>query len=163
MGANGFVVGGTFYEGGGFHWMPTGGVVPIGGVDTVDVSRDGKVFVGSALDANRRQAGRDLDRRHELAAAGLGRRAAALRPLISSALGTNDDGRVVVGLAWDGCSYARAFRWEESTGMVDLGSLGGRVHPRQRRVRRRQGGDRLGAARHRLPAGREVGGRAGKS
>ena len=30
VGANGFVSGGTFYEGGGFHWMPTGGVVPIG-------------------------------------------------------------------------------------------------------------------------------------
>ena len=24
--------------------------------------------------------------------------------------------------AWDGCSIAHAFRWEESTGMVDLGS-----------------------------------------
>ena len=45
--------------------------------------------------------------------------------LLSSAFGTNDDGRVVVGLAWDGCSYARAFRWEEATGMVDLGSLSG--------------------------------------
>ena len=36
--------------------------------------------------------------------------------------GTSSDGRVVVGLAWNGCSFAHAFRWEESTGMVDLGS-----------------------------------------
>jgi uncharacterized membrane protein len=28
----------------------------------------------------------------------------------------------VVGLGWDGCAVAHAFRWEESTGMVDLGS-----------------------------------------
>ena len=50
VGASGFVTAGTFYSGGGFHWMPTGGVVSIGGVEAVDVSRDGKVIVGSALD-----------------------------------------------------------------------------------------------------------------
>jgi probable HAF family extracellular repeat protein len=42
--------------------------------------------------------------------------------LISNAIGTNGSGTVIVGLAWDGCNFARAFRWEESTGMVDLGS-----------------------------------------
>ena len=60
-GANGFVVGGTFFNGGGFHWMPTGGVVDIGGLQAVDVSRDGKVIVGTALDPNRPPAGRDLE------------------------------------------------------------------------------------------------------
>ena len=123
VGANGFVTAGTFYSGGGFHWMPTGGVVSIGGVETLDVSRDGKVLVGSALDRQPLEAGRDLDRRHELAAAGLGRRATGRATCCSAAAyGTSDDGRVVVGLAWDGCGYARAFRWEESTGMVDLGT-----------------------------------------
>jgi probable HAF family extracellular repeat protein len=42
--------------------------------------------------------------------------------LISSVFGGNGDGSVLVGLAWNGCRIARAFRWEEATGMVDLGS-----------------------------------------
>ena len=42
--------------------------------------------------------------------------------LLSSTYDTSDDGKVIVGLAWNGCNFARAFRWEESTGMVDLGS-----------------------------------------
>ena len=42
--------------------------------------------------------------------------------LLSIAIQTSADGRVLVGLAWDGCAIARAFRWEESTGMVNLGS-----------------------------------------
>ena len=125
VGANGFVTAGTFYSGGGFHWMPTGGVVPIGGFDAVDVSRDGKVIVGSALDANRlKQAAIWTGGANWRLLGSVG----AARPcddLISSSFGTNDDGRVVVGLAWDGCNYARAFRWEESTGMVDLGTLSG--------------------------------------
>jgi probable HAF family extracellular repeat protein len=45
--------------------------------------------------------------------------------LLSGSYGANGDGTVVVGLAWDGCRIARAFRWQESTGMVNLGSLGG--------------------------------------
>jgi probable HAF family extracellular repeat protein len=52
----------------------------------------------------------------------------AARPcdqLVSGTFGANDDARVIVGLAWDGCAYARAFRWEESTGMVDLGTITG--------------------------------------
>jgi probable HAF family extracellular repeat protein len=41
---------------------------------------------------------------------------------LSTAIQTRADGKVVVGLGWDGCNVARAFRWEESTGMVNLGS-----------------------------------------
>jgi probable HAF family extracellular repeat protein len=41
---------------------------------------------------------------------------------LSGANGTSRDGLVVVGNAWNGCNLAHAFRWEESTGMVDLGS-----------------------------------------
>jgi probable HAF family extracellular repeat protein len=33
------------------------------------------------------------------------------------------DGRIVVGIARSGCGFEHAFKWEESTGMVDLGSL----------------------------------------
>jgi probable HAF family extracellular repeat protein len=127
VGANGFVVAGTFFSGGAFHWMPTSGVTGIGGTQSIAVSRDGKVIVGRALDAGR----------FENAAIWQGgtswRLLGSVRPgaqpcdrLLSGAFGANGDGGVVVGLAWDGCSYARAFRWEEATGMVDLGSLGGR-------------------------------------
>ncbi|CUU38429.1 MAG: HAF repeat-containing protein [Fimbriimonadales bacterium] len=44
----------------------------------------------------------------------------------SEALGVSGDGNVVVG-AWGDASFtpARPFRWTESTGMVDLGTLGG--------------------------------------
>jgi probable HAF family extracellular repeat protein len=127
VGANGFVVGGNFFSGGAFHWMPTSGVTDIGGRVIADASRDGKRLVGDALD----------QRRLENAAIwseGQGwRTLGPIRPnaqpcdaLLSSGYGTSEDGRVVVGLGWDGCSYARAFRWEEGTGMVDLGSLTGR-------------------------------------
>ena len=126
VGANGFVVGGTFFSGGGFHWMPTGGVSEIGGLEVVDVSRDGKTFVGTALDPTGRtlQAAVWTEGRNRRLLGSVG----AQRPCdlnLSSSFGTSDDGRVVVGLAWDGCAYARAFRWEESTGMTDLGSLSG--------------------------------------
>jgi uncharacterized membrane protein len=45
--------------------------------------------------------------------------------LLSSVFGASADAKVLVGLAWDGCRFARAFRWEQSTGMVNLGSLSG--------------------------------------
>lgn len=127
VGANGFVVAGNLYSGGTFHWMPSAGVKAIGGGGIVAASRDGKVFAGFDLDSTRLQQAATW-------ASGTGwRLLGPLRPnarpcdaLLTGAYGMNEDGRVVVGLGWDGCGYARAFRWEESTGMVDLGSLSGR-------------------------------------
>ena len=60
----------------------------------------------------------------EWKAAWIGRaeRRALRRAVEHGARTTSADGKVVVGLAWNGCNFARAFRWEESTGMVDLGS-----------------------------------------
>jgi probable HAF family extracellular repeat protein len=124
VGANGFVVVGNFYGGaGGFTWMPTHNVAPIGGAVTATVSRDGKSIAGSILDA----AG------HEIAAVWTGGRewrtigtlvpnAASCDRYLSSVYGGNDDGSVLVGLGWNGCKIAHAFRWEQSTGMVDLGA-----------------------------------------
>lgn len=123
VGANGFVVLGTFYSGGAFLWLPTSGVEAIGGTEASAVSRDGRTIVGRALDANRKenaaiwQGGREWRL--------LGSFTPNAQPcdnLLSGAFGASDDGRVVVGLGWDGCRLAHAFRWEESTGMVDLGS-----------------------------------------
>jgi probable HAF family extracellular repeat protein len=128
VGAGGFVSVGTFFGGlGALSWMPNAGVTPIGGVEGVAVSLDGKTIVGDALDANRKsnaaiwQGGREWRL--------LGSFTPDAQPcdlLLSGAFGMSDDGRVIVGLGWDGCNYARGFRWEESTGMVDLGSSNGR-------------------------------------
>lgn len=126
VGANGFVVVGSFYSGGALHWMPTAGATAIGGIVGAAVSRDGKTIVGDALD----------ERGLENAAVWQGgqswRRLGSIAPnaepcdlLLSGAFGANGDGKIVVGLAWNGCEIARAFRWEESTGMVDLGTLRG--------------------------------------
>jgi probable HAF family extracellular repeat protein len=123
LGANGFTVVGSTFDGEAFYWMPSSGVVRIGGTQGIAVSRDGRTIVGRALDANRK----------ENAAIWLGgeewRLLGSFHPnalpcdnLLSGSFGASDDGRVIVGLGWDGCRIAHAFRWEESTGMVDLGS-----------------------------------------
>ena len=123
VGANGFVVVGSFFSGGGLYWMPTVSSQSIGGTQAIAVSLDGKTIAGSALDdggfenAAIWQGGREWRL--------LGSIAPDAQPcdrLLSGTFGANDDGRVVVGLAWNGCRIAHAFRWEESTGMVDLGS-----------------------------------------
>jgi probable HAF family extracellular repeat protein len=123
VGANAFAVVGTFFQGGALSWMPTSGTRDLGGRSAQAVSRDGQTIAGRALDARGNenaalwQGGRDW------------RVLGSIRPdaqpcdrLLSGTFGANDDGSVIVGLAWDGCRIARAFRWEESTGMVDLGS-----------------------------------------
>jgi probable HAF family extracellular repeat protein len=90
------------------------------------VSRDGKTLVGTAYDP----AG--LEQAAIWTGGTSWRLLGPIRPgaqrcdnLLTSSFGASDDARVIVGLGWDGCNYARAFRWEESTGMVDLGSLSG--------------------------------------
>jgi probable HAF family extracellular repeat protein len=124
VGSNIFGIVGSFFSGGGLFWMPTMGTEDIGGRSAVAVSRDGRTIVGRALDA----------RGFENAAIWLGgtdwrvlgsfsRDAQPCDTSLSAAYGASDDGRVIVGLAWDGCRHAHAFRWEESTGVVDLGSL----------------------------------------
>ena len=121
--ANGTLVVGGFREGGGFYWMPTTGVISLGGDGAVESSRDGRTIVGNASDARRvRQAG-IWQRAAEWKLLGsIAANAAPCDDLLSSTFGTSADGRVIVGLAWNGCNIARAFRWEEATGMVDLGS-----------------------------------------
>ena len=120
--ASGAVVAGTFANGGGFYWMPTTGVIAIGGISAVTVSGDGSTIIGSALDSR------------GLINAAIWQRAAEWKVLggftpgavgcdrsLSNVADVSRDGRVIVGHAWDGC-ISRAFRWEESTGMVAVGS-----------------------------------------
>lgn len=122
IGANGATVLGTFRPLRGFHWMPTRGVVDIGGISANDISRDGRTIVGEAI-ADRTQQAAIWQRAAEWRTLGsIVPNAQPCDTSLSSASATSGDGRVIVGLAWNGCNIARAFRWEESTGMVDLGS-----------------------------------------
>jgi probable HAF family extracellular repeat protein len=122
MSASGSVaVGGL--EVGGFYWMPTTGVVFIGGLGASSVSADGSTIVGSALDSNGVIQAAIWQRAAEWRLLGSFRPgAASCDRSLSSANDTSRDGTVVVGLAWDGCTISRAFRWDEAGGMVDLGS-----------------------------------------
>jgi probable HAF family extracellular repeat protein len=124
VGGNAFAVVGSYYEGGALYWMPTSGDQAIGGRSGIATSRNGKTIVGLALDANAKENAAIWKGGTEWRL--LGGLTPGARPcdqLLSSSFGTSSDGRVVVGLGWDGCKYAHAFRWEESTGMVDLGSM----------------------------------------
>ena len=123
VGGTAFAVAGTYYRGGGFYWMPTSGDQAIGGRIAIAISRDGKTIAGSAIDSRGVENAAIWKGAKEWRL--LGGLTAGARPcdqLLSATYGMSADGRVIVGLGWDGCGYARAFRWEEATGMVDLGS-----------------------------------------
>ena len=77
----------------------------------------------------------------------------------SDATGVSRDGKVLVGAARIDCRAVHAFRWEESTGMVDLGKLRRRREQSgPRRVGQRQGRRRMAAARRWIRFRRAVGG-----
>jgi probable HAF family extracellular repeat protein len=109
--------------GGAFQWMPTSGLVSIGGRHASTISRDGRTIAGSSLDSNRVEQAAIWVRAAEWRLLGsIVPNPAPCDASLSTAIGANDDGTVLVGLAWNGCNIARAFRWDERSGMVDLGS-----------------------------------------
>jgi uncharacterized membrane protein len=124
IGLNGFIVGGDFTEGGAFQWMPTSGVTLLGGgLGTGFISRDGKAMAGTVIDLNRmQQAARWEGGRSWRTLGPLVPGAVPCESSLSFAMGTNGDGRVVVGGGYygtnpaDACGPFAAFRWEESTG-----------------------------------------------
>jgi probable HAF family extracellular repeat protein len=127
VGANAFNVVGRFYEGGAIAWKPTSGTTELGAVAAIAVSRDGRRIVGNVLASGTIENAAIWESGQTWRALG------SIRPgaqpcdnLLSSTHGASSDGRVIVGLAWDGCRIARAFRWEEATGMVDLGTTNAR-------------------------------------
>ena len=120
--ASGAVVVGGLATAGGFYWMPTTGVIFIGGLGATGVSRDGSTIVGTAVGSGVFQAAIWLRAAEWRLLGSFRPGAAACDRSLSGANDTSRDGRIVVGSAWDGCNISHAFRWEESTGMVDLGS-----------------------------------------
>ena len=127
VGADAFSVAGTYYRGGAFFWMPTSSDTRLAGTGAAAISSDGRTIIGSALDSNgfENAAIWTAANQQWRLLGSVVPSAAACDRLLSNSFGATDDGNVVVGLAWNGCSYARAFRWEASTGMVDLGSTNG--------------------------------------
>ena len=121
--ASGAVVAGGFSPVGGLYWMPTTGVVFAGGVIADGVSRDGRTIVGTALDSRGVRQGAIWLRAAEWRLLGsFGPNAAPCDASLSIATDVSANGEVVVGYARNGCTFTRAYRWSESTGMVDLGS-----------------------------------------
>jgi probable HAF family extracellular repeat protein len=121
--AAGAVVVGGLLSGGGFYWMPTTGAISIGGAFASKVSRDGHTIVGRAADSRGIMNAAIWLRAAEWKLLGsFGANATPCDASLSTATDTSSNGGVVVGLAWNGCNLSHAFRWEESTGMVDLGS-----------------------------------------
>jgi probable HAF family extracellular repeat protein len=123
--ASGAVVSGGFNEGkGGFYWMPTTGVIFAGGVQALGVSRDGHTIVGWARDSRGVQHAAIWIRGTEWRLLGsFGGSTLPCGLSLSQAQGVNSNGQTVVGFARpNGCEASHAFRWQESTGMVDLGS-----------------------------------------
>ena len=155
--ASGMVVG-SLISGGGFYWLPTKGVIYVGGQMAEAVSLHGDTIAGTAYDARNVTQAAIWQRAAEWRLLGsIVPNAAPCDALLSSTYDTSEDGKVIVGLAWNGCNIARAFRWEESTGMVDLGTLiAGTIEPRQRHLRRWPRGGRLAGHAWRTP-GRAMG------
>jgi len=123
VGGSAFSLVGTFFQGGGLYWMPTSGTVSIGGRAAIAVSVDGKTIIGNALDSRGLENAAIWKGGTEWQVLGsFSPDALPCDQLLSSAFGGSDDGSVVVGLAWDSCKKAHAFRWEQASGVIDLGS-----------------------------------------
>jgi probable HAF family extracellular repeat protein len=120
--ASGAVLAGGLLSGGGFYWMPTTGVIFNGGLASADVSRDGHTIVGSARDTSGIEQAGIWVRGTEWRLLGSFPNAAPCDTSLSGASGVSRDGQVVVGIAKNTCAVSHAFRWQASTGMVDLGS-----------------------------------------
>lgn len=122
MSADGSVIVGTFSFGApAFRWTREEGTVFIGGNGTeTKVSSDGTVISGNVLVDGHNEAALWLGGEDWQPLGGLGDSGC---PDFSNNYNISGNGLVIVGLGWDGCG-AHGFRWEQSTGMVDLGNLG---------------------------------------
>jgi len=115
---------GSIVVGPGFRWTSSTGVVGIGGAGGhTAVSSDGSTIVSDAVDpvSGLVTAAVWAGGTSWTNLGGLPSQSPCGNDL-SSSYGVSADGAVVVGLGWvTGCD-AHGFRWEQATGMVDLGS-----------------------------------------
>ena len=122
MSADGTVLVGTFSFGGpAFRWTRLGGVEFIGGNGGgIKISADGSVISGNVDVNGHNEAALWLGGENWQPLGGLGTTGC---PDFSNGYDVSGNGQVIVGLGWFGCG-AHGFRWEQGTGMVDLGRLG---------------------------------------
>jgi probable HAF family extracellular repeat protein len=121
--ASGAILVGGLDSGGAFYWMPTTGVIFTGGRQALGVSRDGLTIVGEALDPKGIEQAAIWVRATEWRLLGsISPSAAPCDTSLSFATGASANGQVVVGGGYNGCTVFHAFRWQASTGIVDLGS-----------------------------------------
>ena len=113
VGGNGSVVVGGLRTGGGFYWMPTTGVIYLGGKEAIAVSRDGQTIVGTGINAPdaRFEAGKWLRAAEWQLLGSFPPSPTPCDATLSTGYGSNGDGSIIVGLGHNGCSVAHAFRW----------------------------------------------------
>lgn len=119
--ASGTMVG-KFDDVGSFYWMPTTGVIDLGGGFGTGISADGHTIVGGSPPVPGIMNAAIWQRGTEWRLLGSFPGAVPCDFSLSQAHGVSRDGSVLVGGAYHDCRRFRAFRWEQSTGMVDLGS-----------------------------------------
>ena len=118
------IVGTSLFGTGVWMYDDTNGFVDLNGAgDQPSVSDDGTVVHAGVLDAmgNNNAAMWDAVNGWQIIGPYPGVTSGC--PALSNAYDISGDGQVMVGLGWNGC-VATAYRWEASTGMVDLGLPG---------------------------------------
>lgn len=108
-----------------FRWTKSGGLQVLGGSGTGNptVSGDGSTIIGTAIDSSTGyetasiwQAGTTWSPLGGIPGGG------PSGSSLSSGWGVSEDGSVVVGLGWLNAGTAHGFRWNQLSGVVDLGS-----------------------------------------
>jgi probable HAF family extracellular repeat protein len=114
-----------------FRWTALGGLIPIGAGPggKISISRDGSTITADTT--NDEQLGTagiwlGLPRFYSIGGLPGGMPGGVNDRFLSNNFGVSGDGSIVVGLGWINPGRAHAFRWDQSTGMVDLGSLDGK-------------------------------------
>jgi len=120
----------------GFRWTAATGLVRIGGAEATAISRDGKTIVGTVRDELLRGiASIWISGREWKQLGGVpGGRPDLITGLLSIPYGVSSDGSVIVGAAWDANFRTVGFRWDEKTGMVNLGPQGKGIQQSARAV-----------------------------
>jgi probable HAF family extracellular repeat protein len=124
---------GTMVAGSNAWWKTSGQTGNFGGgscsatqtpLGMVDLSADGSVAAGSGA-GGLDMFGQQATNAYRSTPAGSCQDIDAVFNRNSDASGISADGLAIVGEAQDAQGHYRAFRWTASTGMVDLGTLGG--------------------------------------
>ncbi|MBS0189332.1 MAG: hypothetical protein JSS51_14805 [Planctomycetes bacterium] len=126
---NGVIVGTDTFSNQYFMWTAGGGVSLIGGVGGNDgyggqakISRDGSRVGGTNINSDTGKGEAAIYNVGLGTWTNLGGIGGTVDNSTSSGWGLSGDGQTLVGLGWTSGSEARAVRWTQGTGMVDMGT-----------------------------------------